>query len=48
MKGGRSCGVDKIDSFSLKLAAPLIEDAIMHLVNLSIRTANSQVFGNPS
>ena len=38
MKGGKSCGVDMIDSFSLKLAAPLIEDALLHLVNLSIKT----------
>ena len=38
MKGGKSCGVDYIDSFSLKLAAPLIEVALLHIVNLSIRT----------
>ena len=36
MKGKRSCGVDLIDSYSLKLAAPLIEDALLHLINLSI------------
>ena len=40
MKGGTSCGVDKIDSYSLKLAAPLIEDALLHLVNLSILTSS--------
>ena len=39
MKGGRSCGNDNIDSFSLKLAAPLIEDALLHIINLSIRTS---------
>ena len=39
MKGGKSCGIDNIDNFSLKLAAPLIEDALLHLVNLSIRTS---------
>ena len=44
MKGGRSSGVDKIDSFSLKLAAPLIEDALLHLVNLSIRTNSFSSF----
>ena len=38
MKGGRSSGVDYIDSFSLKIAAPLIEDALLHLINLSIRS----------
>ena len=38
MKGGKSCGVDNIDSFSLKVAAPIIEDALLHLINLSIRT----------
>ena len=39
MKGGRSFGIDKIDSFSIKLAAPLIEDALQHLINLSITTS---------
>ena len=38
MKGGKSCGSDYIDSYCLKLAAPLIEDALLHLVNLSINT----------
>ena len=37
MKGGRSHGIDFIDSYSLKVSYPLIEDAILHLVNLSIR-----------
>ena len=36
LKGKRSCGVDQIDSFSLKVAAPFIEDTILHLVNLSL------------
>jgi hypothetical protein len=35
-KGNRSCGIDYIDGYSIKLAAPLIEDIILHLVNLSI------------
>ena len=43
MKGGHSCGIDGIDSFSLKLAAPLIEESLLHLVNLSIRTATFPV-----
>ena len=37
MKGKRSYGVDDIDSYSLKLAGPLIEDALLHLINLSIK-----------
>ena len=38
MKGGKSSGVDTIDNHSLKLAAPLIEDALEHIINLSIVT----------
>ena len=34
LKGSRSCGVDQIDSFSLKLASSYIEDVLLHLVNL--------------
>ena len=44
MKGGKSSGSDAIDSFSLKLAAPLIEDALEHLINLSIRTSSFSTF----
>jgi hypothetical protein len=36
LKPSRSHGLDFIDSYSLKLAFPLIEDSILHLVNLSI------------
>ena len=36
MKGKRSHGVDIIDSYSLKLAGPLIEESLMYLINLSI------------
>ena len=36
LKGKRSSGIDMIDGFSIKLAAPLIEDTLLHLVNLSI------------
>ena len=35
-KGNRSSGIDYIDGFSLKLAAPFIEDILLHLVNLTI------------
>ena len=38
VKGSRTHGDDFIDSFSIKLAFPLIEDAVLHLVNLSIAT----------
>ena len=31
-------GTDWIDTFSLKLASPLIEDCLIHLINLSIKT----------
>ena len=44
MKGGKSCGVDNVDSFSLKLAAPLIEDALLHIVNLSIKSSSFSSF----
>ena len=37
MKGGRSHGLDYIDSYSLKISYPILEDAIHHLVNLSIQ-----------
>ena len=36
LKEKRSCGIDMVDGFSLKLAAPLIEDVLLHLVNSSI------------
>ena len=38
LKPSRSHGIDFIDSNSLKLAFPIIEDSILHLVNLSIST----------
>ena len=44
MKGKRVHGRDEIDSYSIKLAAPLIEESLVHLVNLSIETHN---FANP-
>ena len=36
LKGSRTSGYDQVDSFSLKLAAPFIEDILLHLVNLSL------------
>ena len=47
MKGGRSSGVDRIDSYSLKLAAPLIEEALEHLINLSITSGTFSSFWKP-
>ena len=38
-KGNRSCGIDYIDGYSIKLAAPIIEDILLHLVNLSIESS---------
>ena len=34
VKGKRVHGRDEIDSYSLKVSAPLIEDSLLHLVNL--------------
>ena len=36
MKGNHACGIDMIDGYSIKLAFPLIEEIILHLVNLSL------------
>ena len=36
MKPKRVHGVDWIDSYSLKISSPLLEESLMHLVNLSI------------
>ena len=36
MKGKRLCGVGVIYPYSLKLVAPLLEDALLHLINPSI------------
>ena len=47
MKGGKSSGVDTIDNHSLKLAAPLIEDALEHIINLSIVTGKFSSFWKP-
>ena len=36
MKGGKSSGIDDIDSYSLKTAAPVISDVLLHLINLAL------------
>ena len=36
MKGKKVHGVDNIDSYSLKIAGPLMEEALLQLVNKSI------------
>ena len=38
-KGNKSSGIDNIDGYSIKLAAPLMEDILLHLVNLSLRNS---------
>ena len=38
-KGNRSSGIDFIDGYSIKLAAPFIEDILLHLVNLTIENS---------
>ena len=38
IKPSRSHGIDFIDAHSIKLAAPLIEDSLLHIINLSITT----------
>ena len=44
LKGNRSCGIDFIDGFSIKLAAPLIEHILLHLVNISIESSSYPQF----
>ena len=38
-KGNKSSGIDYIDGYSVKLAAPLIDDILHHLVNLTIENS---------
>ena len=38
-KENRSSGIDFIDGYSIKLAAPFIEDILLHLVNLTIENS---------
>ena len=37
LKCSRVHGIDWIDAYTLKLASPLIEDSLIHLINLSIK-----------
>ena len=37
-KGSWVHGTDWIDSYSLKIATPLLEDSLMHMINLSLRS----------
>ena len=39
MKAKRVHGVDWIDSYALKTAGPVIEDSLIHLINLSIKSS---------
>ena len=36
LKGNKSSGIDQIDSFLLKIAAPYMKDVLLHVINLSI------------
>ena len=47
MKGKRVHGCDWIDSYSLKIASPILEESLMHLVNLSIRQRKFAVVWKP-
>ena len=44
-KGNRSSGIDFIDGYAIKLAAPIIEDVLLHLVNLSITSSRFPTSG---
>ena len=44
LKGNRSCGIDFIDGYSIKLAAPILEEVLLHLVNLNIEQAKFPQF----
>ena len=48
LKGNRSCGIDFIDGYSIKLAAPIIEEVLLHLVNLSIKVSKYPQFWKSS
>ena len=38
-KGNKSSGIDYIDGYSIKLSAPIIEDILLHIVNLTIENS---------
>ena len=37
LKSGKCCGIDQIDSFSVKLAADIIDQPLHHIITLSIQ-----------
>ena len=46
-KGNRVHGIDWIDSYSLKISAPLIEESLLYLINLSIRSGSFEEVWKP-
>ena len=38
IKGKKIAGADWIDSYSLKMAGPFIEESLLHMINLSIKS----------
>ena len=36
LKGNRSCGIDFIDGYSIKLAAPILKNILLHLVQTKV------------
>ena len=46
-KGTRVHGMDMIDSYSLKISAPLFEDCLVHLVNMSIESGKFSKYWKP-
>ena len=48
LKGNRSCGIDFIDGYSIKLAAPILKNILLHLVNLSIEESKFPQFWKTS
>ena len=47
MKGKRVHGVDWIDAYSPKIAGPLLEDSLIHLINLSIKQSSFATIWKP-
>ena len=48
MKGKKVHGVENIDSYSIKIAGPLMEEALLQLVNKSIEQRKFARTGNHS
>jgi hypothetical protein len=47
MKGKRVNERDEKDSYSLKLAVPVMEESLFHLINLSIESQNFAIPWKP-